>query len=371
MASTKQSKVHGRPNALRIPPATILNEGADGAVRRIGRIYEARGMAETVTSFSDAGGTTAVNEVKNSFNDFAQLVLQQQEHTGHVTSGTPAVVYAFADGSTNSTRPTAMTYPNGRVLGVDYAGTSADKLSRLDGLTLDGTAVATFDFLGLGSFVRTTYPQPGTQNTLATGTGANRYAGLDRFGRVIEMLWEKDSAALVQLQYGYDQSSNRTYRNDLVARSVGQARDELYGYDGLNQLRKFHRGWLVDGNTAVEQPGLQQGWQFDATGNWQEFTQFDPANPAKMLDQQRIHNRVNEITQIARTVGANWATPTYDRNGNTTGLPQVPELTSLDKAVWDAWNRLVAVQEPDSSGGWRNRVAYRYDGQTWRIAYEK
>jgi hypothetical protein len=55
----------------------------------------------------------------------------------------------------------------------------------------------------------------------------------------------------------------------------------------------------------VEQPGLQQGWQFDATGNWQEFTQFDPADGARTLDQERTHNRVNEITRIARTVGAN------------------------------------------------------------------
>jgi RHS repeat-associated protein len=66
-------------------------------------------------------------------------------------------------------------------------------------------------------------------------------------------------------------------------------------------------------------------------------------------------------------VGANWATPAYDRNGNMTGLPQVSEMTVLDKATWDAWNRLVTVEEPDGSGGWQKRAEYRYDGQTWRI----
>jgi len=180
-----------------------------------------------------------------------------------------------------------MTYPNGRVLNVNYAGTPADKLSRLDGLTFDGTSVAGFDYLGLGTFVRTDYPQPGIQNTLATGTGANRYASLDRFGRVINKLWDKAGTALVQLQYGYDRSSNRTYRKDVVARGAGQDLDELYRYDGLNQLKKFHRGLLVDGNTAIASPGLQQGWNFDATGNWKNFTQFEPADAVRPLDRIR------------------------------------------------------------------------------------
>ena len=260
-----------------------------------------------------------------------------------------------------------MTYPNGRVLTANYAGTPADKISRPDGLTFDGTAVASFDYLGLDAFVRTGYPQPGIQNTLATGTGANRYAGLDRFWRVINKLWDKAGTALVQLQYGYDRSSNRKYRKDLVAQSVSQDLDELYQYDGLNQLKKFHRGLLVDGDTAIASPGLQQGWNFDATGNWKNFIQFDPGDAGQTLDQQRVHNRANEITQIARTVGASWATPSYDRNGNMTGLPQAPAMTALDKATWDAWNRLVTVEEPDGSGGWRKKAEYRYDGQTWQI----
>jgi hypothetical protein len=71
--------------------------------------------------------------------------------------------------------------------------------------------------------------------------------------------------------------SNRTYRKNLVARSDGQFLDELYQYDGLNQLKKFHRGLLASS-------GLQQGWDFDATGNWKNFTQFDPADAGRTLD---------------------------------------------------------------------------------------
>jgi len=220
----------------------VLAAGVDGAVRRIGRTYEIRGMVEKVTSFSDAAGSTVVNEVRNGYNAFTQLALQYQEHAGAVNTGTtPRVSYAYADGSANTIWPTAMTYPNGRVLNVNYAGTPADKLSRLDGVAF-GTNVADFDYLGVSTFTRTGYPQPGIQNTLATGTGSNRYASLDRFGRIINKLWDKAGTALVQLQYGYDRSSNRTYRKDVVARGAGQDLDELYRYDGLNQLKKFHRG---------------------------------------------------------------------------------------------------------------------------------
>jgi len=56
------------------------------------------------------------------------------------------------------------------------------------------------------------------------------------------------NAELVHLMYGYDQASNRTYRRDEVARSDDKTFDELYEYDRLNQLKKFHRGLLVDDN---------------------------------------------------------------------------------------------------------------------------
>jgi len=157
--------------------------------------------------------------------------------------------------------------------------------------------------------------------------------------------------------YGYDRSSNRTHRRDEAARSHGKTFDELYEYDRLNQLKKFHRGLLVDEDRVIESPGLQQSWQFDSTGKWKNFTQFDPTDAAKTLDQQRLHNRVNEITEIARTVGANWATPTYDRNGNT--------LTdeAAKQFVYDAWNRLKIVK---NSGG-STLATYSYDATGRRV----
>jgi RHS repeat-associated protein len=358
---------------------TALAAGVDGAVRRIGQTYEVRGLVEKITSFSDAAGTTPVNEVQNVYNSFAQLAEQYQEHAGAVNTGTtPKVEYGYADGSSNTIRPTIMMYPNGRVLEYLYDDTHADKLSRIRTLRFDGTDVCCYAYLGLATFVTVQYPEPGIEYNLATGSGANRYAGLDRYGRITELLWQSTITsssssssssgsgpgnALVHLKYGYDRASNRTFREDLVAKSYGKDFDELYEYDGLHRLKKFHRGRLVDNNTAIQSPTLQQGWQLDATGNWRNFTQNDQTDADQTLDQQRMHNRVNEITQIARTVGENWATPEHDRNGNMTVIPQPKEMTKGYLATWDSWNRLVKLVDADTLDTVQENA---YDAQTWR-----
>jgi RHS repeat-associated protein len=339
-------------------------------------------MVEKITSYSDAAGTTPANEVQNVCNSFAQVVTQYQEHGGAVNTGTsPKVEYAYADGSNNTIRPTSMTYPNGRVLQYLYDDTAADKLSRIRTLKWDGTDVCQYSYLGLGTFVITDYLEPEVKLDYALGSGANPYTGFDQFGRIIDLLWEKYGASssssssssggpgneLVHLLYGYDQASNRTYREDLVAQAYGKDFDELYEYDGMQRLKKFHRGRLTADKPTIIDPTLQQGWHLDATGNWQNFTQNDQADGSQTLDQQRITNRVNEITAIARTVGADWATPAYDRNGNMTVIPQPKEMTLTYQGTWDAWNRLVKLEEPDGIGGWQNLAEYQYDGQTWRI----
>ena len=80
-----------------------------------------------------------------------------------------------------------------------------------------------------------------------------------------------------------------------------------------------------------------QGWKLDATGNWSGFNQFDAQSSTfAALDQQRTSNVANEITAIAGTVGAQWATPVYDRNGNMTSVPQPADMTAVYQGIWDA-----------------------------------
>jgi RHS repeat-associated protein len=351
---------------------TTLASGVDGAVRRIEQSYEVRGMVERITSYDAASGGSVVNDVLNQFNDYGQLTAQYQSHSGAVnTVSTPKVQYDYADGEdvVNSIRPQSLTYPNGRVLEYLYDDTAADKLSRVRTLRWDGTDVCRYSYLGIGNFVQTDYLEPEIRLNYASGSGSNPYAGFDRFGRVVGHWWQRTNSAtddVVHLKYGYDRAGNRTYREDLVAQSYGKDFDELYEYDRLNRLKDFHRGRLTADNAAITGPDLQQRWQLDATGNWQEFAQSQSADASQTLAQRRQANTVNEITDIATVVGDAWATPEYDRNGNMTVIPQPKDMTETSKGTWDAWNRLVKLEEPNGSSGWQTLAEYQYDGQAWR-----
>jgi hypothetical protein len=61
----------GRQTADRI---TTLGDGVDGAVRRIERSYEVRGMVEKITSYNSATSGSVVNQVQNVYNGFGQLI---------------------------------------------------------------------------------------------------------------------------------------------------------------------------------------------------------------------------------------------------------------------------------------------------------
>ncbi len=90
------------------------------AVLRISRTYDFRGMLASITSYDAASGGSEKNQCVFTYNEFAQLIKEEQAHGGPVVSGTPAVEYEYADGADNHIRPTSITYPNGRDLTFDY-----------------------------------------------------------------------------------------------------------------------------------------------------------------------------------------------------------------------------------------------------------
>ena len=97
----------------------------------------------------------------------------------------------------------------------------------------------------MGTFVQADYQQPQIRYDLITGTGTNPYAGLDQFDRIVNCLWLNYSAnsAVDEIQYGYDQASNRIWRAEPVASSQSPPvyHDELYSYDRLYQLTSLSR----------------------------------------------------------------------------------------------------------------------------------
>jgi YD repeat-containing protein len=172
-----------------------LASGVDGAVRRIEWTYDNRRRLDHVISRSATSGGSVTSDVQYAYNDFNQLAIEYQQHGAAVNVSTsPKIQYAYANGSSNTIRRTSCTYPNGKVLAYGYgSGGQNDKLSRVEKLTWDSTDVTTYEYLGLEQFVIQTYPEPSTnvQYTLATGSGSNPYAGLDRFGRIVDLLWEE------------------------------------------------------------------------------------------------------------------------------------------------------------------------------------
>ncbi len=220
-------------------------------------------------------------------------------------------------GGANHSRLTGIVYPDGMTLSYNYASGLDDAISRLSSISDTSGTLESYSYLGLGMVVIRGHSQPGVDLTYvkqsgeSNGDAGDQYTGLDRFGRVVNQRWRAT------------------------------------GYDNLNQITSFDRGALNANKDGISgSPTRQQGWDFDALGNFDSVTTDGST-------ETRSHNDQNEITSIS---GA--TTPTYDANGNMTGDE------NGNKFVFDAWNRLVTVK--DSS----NNVleSFAYDGVNRRAS---
>lgn len=115
-----------------------------------------------------------LNEVKNEYNGFGQLIREYQAHDGSVNlATTPKVEYAYADGSANTIRPTGLTYPNGQVIFYDYgvAGSTDDATSRPRSIRDGLTPLVNYDYLGVGTPIEADYLEPDLRHTLVGTAG--------------------------------------------------------------------------------------------------------------------------------------------------------------------------------------------------------
>jgi RHS repeat-associated protein len=349
----------GRPVSDQV---TTLGAGVDGSVRRQDTAYDSQGNPYLFTSYADTAGTTVVSQVQRSFNGLGQLTAEYQEHGGAVNTATsPSVQYGYTlmAGGANHSRPTTLTYPNGRVLNYNYAAGVDASISRLTSLSDNSGTLEQYSYLGLDTVVRRAHPQPGVDLTYIKQAGENngdagdQYTGLDRFGRVVDQRWLQTSSgtATDRFQYGYDRNGNALYRQNLVNTAFGElyhANGATQGYDNLNQLTGFARGVLSDTNSdgvpdTIASPSHSQSFTLDAQGNFQSVT-------TDGSQQNRTHNQQNEVTAVGG------ASLTYDSNGNLTTDETGKTL------VYGAWNRLVQVK-----AGGTTLASYRYDALGRRI----
>lgn len=385
---------------------TTLAPGIDGAVRRIGTSYEVRGMIASVTSYDRASAGTIVNQVRMAYNSFGQLVAEYQSHDGPVNMNvTPSIGYGYADGSSNTIRATTVKYPSGRMKYLNYgpSGSVDDMASRVAAIgDQDAAEIVQYAYLGGSFFVETKYVEPGIQSTLIGSESGDDpdtgeiYRGLDRFGRIKDLMWQRthargilpaaqldyrfsnlrdlnnpglyvdlasapvvfESEDVERIQYTYNRVGNRTSRRNTV--DPTRSHDELYSYDGIHRLKDVQRGRIEV--SEVEDLTFAQCWTLDATGNWSGFREDDTGDGTWNLVQFRTSNPANEITLITNTAGPAWTTPIYDREGNTLQSPLTRNPDQFSEHTYDAWNRVTHYATSSTTA-----VGYRYDGLGRRI----
>jgi RHS repeat-associated protein len=176
--------------------------------------------------------------------------------------------------------------------------------------------------------MQTTYNQPNVSLTYVNG-------GLDRYARIINHSWIKNTNPLVHIIHSYDYNGNRIKRYD----PIHAANSELYTYDNLGQIKTLNRGVLNTAQNTVTTVNHSESWNFDKTGNWSQYTK-------NSVTKNRDHNAANELQGIAN----------HDANGNMVLMPGL-------KGKYDAWNRLVEVRDSND-----NLIAqYEYNGLNQRL----
>jgi len=353
---------------------TNLGGATDGAVLSITRSYDSLGRVAKITSHGNAtddpdNTSNVKNQIVYTRDGLGNILESEQSHSG-VVSSSPSVQYGYdtTSGSglfTNNARPTALTYPNGRVLFGDFgaADSLTDRISallRLRETNISGTILAEYSRTGSGQVVITDYPVPDLKQDLFGGTSGT-YAGLDRFGRTKDHRWYNYTSSPVDVArylHGYDANSNRLWTDDTVAAANSVHQDELYTFDGLNRLTTTNRGDLTTNNTVIASKTFGQDYGLDQLNNWSTFDEDPDGSGMSLLNQTRDHNLANEITDIdsASTYVA------HDAAGNMTTAPKPGSWNAGLTLTWDAWNRLVKVQD-----GVNTVAEYQYDGKNRRV----
>lgn len=163
---------------------------------------------------------------------------------------------------------------------------------------------------------------------------------------------------LEQIQYGFDRNSRRMWQR----RALSTTQDQHYNYDALSQVNAAARGSLNLNMTAISGvPVSAESWDYDPTGNWRGY--HSATNGTPTLDQHRVHDRGNRLTQIED----NPHNMILDRVGR---MRQMAPDASGDwdgklEITWDAWSRITSVKNNGAVVG-----EYSYDGTHRRITRE-
>ncbi len=329
-------------------------QNVDDFVVSIQTTYDDLGRVQTVTSRGTGSPAAARNRVAYTYDGWGNVLQEYQAHTtAEVDNGTGASVqYHYDDGyaTAGSDRPVPylrlglVTYPNGREVeyGYGYGDSQSQNIdevvdyimSRLETISDSSGALASYKYLGAGQIAVEDYAQSQVKLDYDPD-GDNSFAGLDRFGRIHDQVWEQYhleggnevvDGAVDEYIYGYDRAGNRVSKSNELDHDL----DETYVYDNLDRLTE----WYVGGSQTPSET-----WTLDSLGN--------------NLD-AGAYNAANEETPTGQ------GGDPYDAAGN------MITLRSGNSAIYDAWNRMTKV----TTGSGENLTIFQqnvYDGTNRRI----
>jgi RHS repeat-associated protein len=150
------------------------------------------------------------------------------------------------------------------------------------------------------------------------------------------------------------------YREDVAATVAGKAFDELYSYDGMNQLIDMQRGTLGANKASIisQYKNWEEQFTFDATGNFANYKQDQNGSGSWSLNHTRTHSKANEIL----TVAGSTSYVANDKNGNMIKVSKPDNWSAAYTLVYDAWNRLVQVKD-----GATTVATYGHNGLNHRV----
>src|SRR5439155_27283255 len=139
---------------------------------------------------------TILNQVVRYYNGLGQLGSEYQEHDAFSpVSGTVQYGYNFVatSGGPNQSLLVSITYPSGRMLRYNYNSGVDSTVGRVSSISDSSGTLESYSYLGLGTIVQRSQPQPGVVLSYnvpgGNPDGGDQYTGLDRFGRVVEQRW--------------------------------------------------------------------------------------------------------------------------------------------------------------------------------------